>query len=464
MRILCLGLALATSACSMTPKLVLPPPPVAREYPVVLGGEALPDWRTMFGDARLQRLIAVALSENRDLRVAALNAEAAFAQTRIQRAQGRPNLNGEANYMRQRQPAGVAGAGVGLPQGEASGFSFGQFSAQMVLTAFEIDLFGRIQAQNAAANQRYLASREGQRAVGLAVVGAVAEAYLAERLAEEQVALTEATLTDWQASLAITRRLHAAGQSSGVDVAQIEGLMRQAEADLAQRKREQSQATNALVLAIGSPLPEDLPPPVALMQQPIRTELASGMPSDLLLRRPDIAQAEHELRAANADIGAARAAFMPRLSLTAAFGFASLALEKLFQSGNQNWSYSPSLSAPIFRGGELRGSLDLARVRRSAAVATYERTIQTAFREVADGLAARATFTAQTRAQQGVVEQAEKRMRLAQLTYQSGMSGRLELLDAQRTAYAARQALLMGRRDELSSAAALFRSLGGPVG
>lgn len=461
MRIVWLAPVLALSACSMTPRLVLPPAPVAASFPVQVGGEALTDWQGMFGDARLQRLISLSMRENRDLRIAALNAEAALAQTRIQRAQGRPNVNVDMSYTRQRQPAGVAGAGVGLGQGEATGFSFDQFSAQSALTAFEIDLFGRIKAQNDAANERYFASREGQRAVRLTVIGAVVEAYLAERLAAEQVALTEATLADWKASLALTRRLHAAGQASGIDLAQIEGLMRQAQADLAQRERERMLATNALVLAVGTPLPDDLPDPIGLLQQPIRTALAPGMPSDLLLRRPDIAQAEHELRAANADIGAARAAFLPRLSLTAAFGFASLALEKLFQPGNRSWSYSPALSAPIFRGGELRGSLDLARVRKAVAVATYERTIQTAFREVADGLAARATFTSQTKAQQDVVDQAENRARLVKLAYQSGLSARLELLDAQRTAYAARQALLVVRRDELSSASALYRALGG---
>lgn len=445
----------------MTPKLVLPAPPVAASYPTSVAGEAVPEWRAMFGDARLQRLIALALDENRDLRIAALNAEAALAQARVQRAQGLPNVNADMTYSRQRQPAGVAGAGVGLGQSEASGFSFGQFGAQAMLTSFEIDLFGRIRAQNTAAIERYLASQEGRRAVRLTVIGAVVEAYLAERLAAEQVSLTEATLIDWQASAEITRRLHAAGQSSAVDLAQIDGQLQRARADLAQRRREVMLATNALVLAVGAPLPDDLPSAVGLVQQPIRVALAPGTPSDLLLRRPDIAQAEHELRATNADVGAARAAFFPRLSLTAAFGFASLALDKLFQSGNRSWSYSPALSIPIFRGGELRGSLDLARIRKSVAVAGYERTIQTAFREVADGLAASATFASQVKAQQGVVEQAERRKRLAQLAWQSGVSGRLELLDAQRTAYAAQQALLVVRRDELASAAALYRALGG---
>jgi len=197
------------------------------------------------------------------------------------------------------------------------------------------------------------------------------------------------------------------------------------------------------------------------MGQPIRTALAADTPSDLLTRRPDIMQAEHELRAANADVGAARAAFFPRLSLTGAFGFASLALQSLFQSANQSWSFSPALSVPIFRGGELKASLDLSRVRTSIAIATYEKAIQTAFREVADGLAARATFTTQLDAQNAVVAQAERRLSLTRLSHRAGVTSRLELLDAQRTLYAAQQALLSARHGELTSATALYRALGG---
>jgi len=461
MRSLALALMLTPTACAMTPKLTLPAAPVAPAYRVALDGEAVPEWRGMFGDPRLQRLIALALSDNRDLRIAALNAEAARAQIRVTRAQGLPNVGLDGAYTHQRQPGTVAGAGVGLGNAASSGVTFGQFTAQAALTSFEIDLFGRLRAQNSAATERYLASREGQRAARITVIGAVADAYIAERLAEEQLHLTEATLADWQGSLAIARKLHSAGQSSGVDLAQAEGLARQALADLAQREREREQATNALTLAVGAPLPSNLPQGMGLMQQPIRTSLAAGTPSDLLLRRPDIAQAEHDLRAANADIGAARAAFLPRLSLTGAFGFASLALQSLFTAGNRSWSYTPAISLPIFRGGELRGNLDIARLRSSIAVATYERSIQTAFREVADGLAGRATFASQLTEQRAVVEQAGRRAALARLSYRAGMTSRLELLDAQRTAYSAQQVLLTVRRDELTSATALYRALGG---
>ncbi|WP_295131982.1 efflux transporter outer membrane subunit [uncultured Reyranella sp.] len=460
-RELALTLLLATTACTMTPKQTLPEAPVASAYPLALDGEAVPAWRGMFGDPRLQTLIDLALRDNRDLRIAALNAETARAQIRVTRAQGLPNVNLDGSYSGQQQPSSVADAGVGLGNVASSAVTFGQFTAQAALTSFEIDLFGRLRAQNAAATERYLASREGQRAVRLAVIGAVADAYLAERLADEQLRLTEVTLADWQASLAIARRLHDAGQASGVDLAQAEGLTRQAQADLVQRRRERMLATHALTLTVGASLPADLPPPIALMQQPIRTALAAGTPSDLLLRRPDIAQAEHELHAANADIGAARAAFLPRLSLTGMFGVASLALGGLFNAANQSWSYTPAITLPIFRGGELRGNLDLARLRTSIAVATYEKSIQTAFREVADGLAARATFASQLTEQKVVAEQAERRVVLARMSYQAGMASRLELLDAQRSAYAARQALLTARRDELTSAIALYRALGG---
>jgi NodT family efflux transporter outer membrane factor (OMF) lipoprotein len=459
---------LATSACSMTPKLSLPTPPVASTYPVVggavvgEGGDALPAWRGMFGDLRLQQLIALSLDANRDLRLATLNAEAARAQTRVQRAQSLPGINAEGGYTRQRQPSGVAGAGIGLAPGSSeTGVEFGQFTAQSVLTSFEIDLFGRVRAMNEAAFQRWLASVDARRAVRLTVLGAVVDAYLNERLAEEQLALTQATLADWRASRDITQRLKEAGQASGADLAQAEGLVRQAEADIAQRERERAQATNALTLAVGAPLPVTLPPAVPLLDQPMRTALTAGLPSDLLIRRPDIAQAEHDLRAANADIGAARAAFFPRLSLTAAFGFSSLAFDGLFKGTNGAWSYAPAISVPIFRGGELRGNLDVAKLRTSSAVASYEKAIQTAFREVADGLAARATYATQLTALRGAVTEAQHRAALASLSYRAGRVSRLELLDAQRTAYAAQQAALVVRRDELASAAALYRALGG---
>lgn len=469
MRKLSLIALLLTGACSMNPKLEVPPPPVAAAYPDAAPAEqtsaAALDWRTMFGDPRLQQIIAVALENNRDLRITALNVEAARAQFRVARGAQLPQVDGNGAYTRQRVPTAAAAAGIGgVPGGGAnvpSGFEFEQYSANAALTSFEIDLFGRLRSQSQAAFERYLASDEGRRAARIALIGSVVDAYLDERLAQEQLALTERTLADWTASLDITRKLHTARQVSGLDMAQAEGQVRQAEADREMRARSLAQARNALQMLVGAALPADLPAPIALADQPIQTQLPAGLPSDLIANRPDIRQAEHELVASNADVGAARAAFFPRISLTAMFGFTSLALDSLFTNDNRAWSFSPQVSQPIFRGGSLRGELRLAEVRKSIAVAQYERTIQAAFREVADGLAGRATFARQSEAQRQAQAAATRRAELSALRYQAGVDSRLELLDAQRADYAVRQALLDLRRQELSSAAGLYRALGG---
>jgi multidrug efflux system outer membrane protein len=461
MRKLAFAALLLTGACSMNPKLQVPAAPVAQAYPDAEAVEAASaagiDWKAMFGDPRLQRLIALALENNRDLRVTTLNVEAARAQFRVARGAQFPQVDGTASYARQRTSAAAATGGGATP----GGIEFEQYTASAALTSFEIDLFGRLRSQSQAAFERYLASDEGRRAARIALIGSLVDAYLDELLAQEQLALTEQTLRDWTTSLDITRKRHAARQASGLDLAQAEGQVKQAEADLAMRTHALGQARNALQLLLGAPLPADLPAPVALIEQPIKTQLAAGLPSDLLRNRPDIRQAEHELVAANADVGAARAAFFPRLSLTAMFGFTSLALDGLFDGGNRTWSFSPQITQPLFRGGSLRGELRLAEVRKAIAVAQYERAIQAAFREVADGLAGRATFARQSDAQRQAAAAAARRVELSTLRYRAGLDSRLELLDAQRSDYVARQALLDLRRQELSSAAGLYRALGG---
>ncbi len=471
MRTLPLIALLLTSACSMNPKLETPAPPVALSFPDATPQEAASaaalDWRNMFADPRLQAIIEVALENNRDLRVTTLNVEAARAQFRVARGAQLPQVDANGGYTRQRIPTAAAAAGIGgIPGGgEApSGIEFEQYSANAALTSFEIDLFGRLRSQSQAAFERYLASDEGRRAARIALIGSVVDAYLEERLAQEQLALTDHTLDDWTAALEITRKRHEAKQVSGVDIAQTEGQVRQAEADQAMRSRALSQARNALQLLVGAPLPADLPAPISLMDQPIETQLPAGLPSDLIANRPDIRQAEHTLIAANADVGAARAAFFPRLSLTGLFGFTSLAFDNLFTKDNRTWSFSPQISQPIFRGGSLRGELRLAQVRKSIAIAEYERAIQSAFREVADGLAGRATFAQQLDAQRKTAQAAARRVEFSTLRYRAGLDSRLELLDAQRSDYAARQALLDLRRQELSSAAGLYRALGGGSG
>lgn len=453
---------LLSTACSMNPKLDRPIPPVAPIFSGATGAEptsaATIGWRDMFLDPRLQRLITLALENNRDLRITTLNVEAARAQFRVARSVQLPSVDAQGSYTRQRPPTGSSSrasdtAGIG---GE-----FSQFSANAALTGFEIDLFGRLRSQSQAAFARYLASEEGRRAARIALIGSVVDAYLAERLAEEQLALTEGTLAAWRQSLDITRRLRAADQNSGLDVAQAEGLVRQAEADREARIRARAQAGNLLQLLVGTRLPDDLPPAAPLMAQPIQTELPAGLPSDLLINRPDIRQAEHDLIAANADVGAARAAFFPRLSITGLLGMISPAFDGLFRGESWTWSFTPQVTLPIFKGGSLRGELRLSEVRKSIAIVHYERAIQGAFREVSDGLAGRATYARQIQAQTAAVDSTVRRTRLANLRYHAGVDSRLELLDAQRSDYTARQALLDLKRDELSSAAGLYRALGG---
>lgn len=448
---LCGGLA----ACSLTPLLELPPPPVPASFP--LATEAAPagppGWRAMFGDPRLQRLIELALLRNRDLRLAALNVEAAQALARVQRAGLLPGVGLSATQTRERART-VDGGEQTSRQAEVN----------VVVSAFELDLFGRVRALSDAALARYLASEHGRDAVHIALVGAVAEAYFAQQLAIEQRQLGERLLADWQQSLALARLLKQAEQSSSLDVAQAEAQAALAEAELEARRRAEAQAANALQLLVGGELPGDLPAALPLAGQPVIARLPAGLPSELLLTRPDLRQAEQMLVAANADIGAARAAFFPQISLTASFGYASTALGGLFDPGHQVWRFAPQLSQPLFQGGRLRAELRLAEVRKSEAVAQYERAIQNAFREVADALAGIATFDRQIAAQQRALDAAERRMALSRQRYQAGLDGRLELLDAQRQFDAARQAMLALRHEEIVNRVALYKSLGGGLG
>lgn len=455
-----LPLTVALSACTFTPLLVKPEAPVPSVFPTGPTEHSPTQaadigWRTMFPDARLQRLITIALENNRDLRLATLNVEAAQAQYRIQRSAQLPGIDTSAQTTRQR----TVTKGLGAPlQSQAVAE---QVSASIGQSTFEIDLFGRMRSLSEAALARYLATDEGRRTAQITLVGAVADAYLAERLAREQYVLAERTLANWQHSLDLVRLLRHAQQSSGLEAAQAEGQVATAEADLEARARTVALAQNALRLLVGADLPNDLPQGLPLDRQPILTALPAGLPSDLLTRRPDIRQAEQTLKAANADIGAARAAFFPRISLTTSFGYASSAMSGLFGSQSRVWNFSPQIVQPLFQGGRLRAELRLAEVRKSSAVVEYERTIQTAFREVADGLAGQQTFSHQVAAQLRVVDSTQRRAELSLLRYRAGVEGRLELLDAQRQLYAAQQALLELRRDAFGSAVGLYKALGG---
>lgn len=454
-----LGLSLGLSACTLTPPRPEPQPDVAPTYagskgePAGAAVSAL-GWRKLFSDARLQRLIGLALEQNRDLRLAALNVQAAQAAYGIERSAGLPSVALEAGQVRERVSQGARA--LGEPAGVAR-----ESSLRVGVTAFELDLFGRVRALSEAALARYLASEQGRQAAQLALVAAVADAYFAELGAQAQLRLAEHTLQDWQQSLDLALLLQQASQHSRLEVAQARSQVAQAEADLQARQRALASARHTLNRLVGTALPSDLPPPLPLDQQMAVAGLPPGLPSELLLQRPDLRQAEQLLVAANADIGAARAAFFPRLSLTAAFGYASPSLGSLFESAGRGWRFTPQISQPLFNGGRLRAELDLSKVRQSEAVTRYEDAIQQAFREVADALAGVATYDPQIAAQQRAVQAEQQRVELSTLRYRAGLQGRLELLDAQRQLYAAQQALLELRRARNSNIVTLYKALGG---
>ena len=445
-----IALLLGLAGCQTVPRTAAPdvvaPVFPASSVEVDQRSAAERNWRSVFVDPRLQALIEIALADSRDLQLALLDVDAARAQLRIQNAGSAPQVDAQVGYSQSGGPGDQ---------------STGQSTVSFALSAFELDLFGRLRAESDSSFAAYLAAQSGRDAAQIAVMSTVADAYLAQSAAEEAVALTTLTLADWRASLDLTHRLQEAGKASGLDVAQAEGQVLAAEADREAARRDLAIATNALTLAIGRPMPDDLPARLGIEAEPIVTRLGAGVPSDLLERRPDIRQAEHQLAAANADIRAARAAFFPRLSLTAALGSASADLGGLFRGANRTWSFAPVITQPLFNAGRLKGALDLAEIRADQAVATYERTIQTAFREVADGLAGRETYDAQLDRETAAVRVAERRRLLSQQRYAAGLDSRLELLDAQRQLYAQQRARLATQKARLANAVTLYRALGG---
>lgn len=460
-----LALLTCLTACTLTPRLDQPALPVSASYPAqAVGYQAsnttgLPatalNWQGLFNDPRLRALIELALDNNRDLRLASLNVQAVQAQYRIQRADRLPSVAASATAVRERSRA-TGQASSAQPQDVSK-----QVGLSVGITAFELDLFGRVQSLSDAALARYLASDYGRRAAQTALVGAVADAYFAQRLAQEQLILAEKTVADWEQSFHLVHLRWQANQTSGLDLAQAQGQVAIAQADRDARQRALARADNALQLLIGTEIPDTLPAPLSLESQAAYRQIQPGLPSDLLLTRPELQQAEQLLIAANADVGAARAAFFPRISLTASFGYTSSSLNGLFDPTGQIWSFAPQITQPLFQFGRLRGELRVAELRKAEAVAQYERAIQIAFREVADALAGTATYGRQIEAQLRALSSAKRRSDLSTLRYRAGLEGRLEMLDAQRQLYVQRQALLDLRREEVSNVVALYKALGG---
>ncbi|HET7825445.1 MAG TPA: efflux transporter outer membrane subunit, partial [Anaeromyxobacter sp.] len=335
------------------------------------------------------------------------------------------------------------------------------YSVGGAVTAFELDLFGRVRSLSAAALQEYFQTEEARRSAQLSLVAAVATQYLAVRSLEDQVTLAKSTLEALEASYALTQRTYQAGRTNELDLRTAESQVLTARFNLSAASQQRAQAEDALVLLVGAPIPPGIPPPKPLDAQPIVADLPAGISSEVLARRPDVLAAEHGLLAANASIGAARAAFFPSITLTAFGGKSSSDLSRLFDPGQDAWSFTPRINLPIFQGGALRASLDVAEVRKSIEVARYERAIQGAFREVSDALASRDALEVQLEAQEARVRAEQRRYELSDLRYRKGIDSYLVVLTAQRDLFAAQLGLIQSRLARLANLVDLYRALGG---
>ncbi|NDP57817.1 MAG: efflux transporter outer membrane subunit [Oxalobacteraceae bacterium] len=443
------------SACSMAPLYVQPAAPVAATFAGNADGTVTAadlGWRTFFPDQRLQALITAALIDNRDLRTAALRIEEARALYNVQSADLLPNINGTASGARARVPGSLSM--TGRPT------TGGSYQIGLGLASFELDFFGRVRSLNDAALAQYLATSEARLSVQISLVSEVAKAYLAERGFDEQLMLARQTLEGRLQAYQLAQQRYDVGASSELDLRLSETLVQTARVSQLTLQRQRAQASNALTLLVGRAT-TDLPAAPLLSDENIITTIAAGLPSDLLMRRPDIRAAEQRLKSANANIGAARAAFFPRISLTAAAGSSSNALSGLFDAGSGSWSFAPQLVLPIFDAGRNRSNLTLAQVRTDLAVVDYEKVIQIAFREVSDALVARGLLEEQVLAQQAVVNAQTVRQTLAQQRFDNGISSALDVVDAQRELFIAQQALVQIRQLRLTNAVDLYRSLGG---
>ncbi|MES3023307.1 MAG: efflux transporter outer membrane subunit [Pseudomonadota bacterium] len=445
-----LALALALAGCaSLAPTYERPAAPVAAAFPdaPAIGGEAAAGiaWQRFFTDARLRQLIELSLSGNRDLRVAVLNIEQARAQYQIRRAERLP---------------GVSLAVNGSRMTEADDSIASSYSAGFGVSAFELDFFGRVRNLGEAALAQFLATTEARKSAQISLVASVANVYLSLLADDELLDLTQKTLAARTESLKLIQLKYDNGVVSKLDLQQGLSLVDSARVTLAQQRRQRAQDANLLTLLVGQPLPATLAPASTLAATTL-AELPAGLPSDLLTARPDIRAAEQQLIGANANIGAARAAFFPRISLTATAGSASGELSGLFSGGSYGWTVAPQLLLPIFDHGRNRANLGSARAGRDIAIAQYERTIQNAFREVSDALAGQATFGEQLRAQRAVAEAEAERFALSDLRYRNGAASYLDLLDAQRSLFGAQQAAVLARLQQLQNQVTLYRVLGG---
>ena len=453
-----LTLAMTLAGCmSLAPKYERPAAPVAPAFPempkagsapaaaVATEAPATIAWERFFPDARLRGVIGQALNNNRDLRVAIANIEQARAQYRIQRADRLPSV-------------GLGVSGSRQTTGEDQPIN-SLYQSGLSVTSFELDLFGRVRNLSQAALAQFLATEEARKSAQISLISSVANVYLQLLADEELLAITQQTLGTRQESLRLTQLRFDNGVASRFELQQARSLVETALATLAQQQRQRAQDINLLTLLVGAPV-EPVPQGATLASTEL-PDLPAGLPSDLLANRPDIRSAEQQLIAANANIGAARANFFPRITLTGSVGSASTELSGLFKSGSYGWSFAPQAILPIFDYGRNTAVLGSARAQRDIAVAQYEQSIQTAFREVADALAGQSTFSEQLRAQRAVAEAEADRFNLADLRYRNGAASYLELLDAQRALFQAQQAAVQANLQRLQNQVTLYSVLGG---
>ena len=452
-----LALACALTGCSLAPTYQRPEAPVPAQWGNATGqqGQAVAqlDWHAFIVDPTLRQLIGTALGNNRSLRQALLDIEQARALYGIRRANRVPGLNAGASGNRQHLPSDLSSDGR---EGVNSTYQVG-----LSLPEYEIDLFGRVKSLSDAALEQYLATEEVSRAAHIALIAEVSQAYLTLDGAERRLALTRQTLGSRNDSLALVGQRRTVGTATALDHQEALGLVEQSRAELESILREQQQAYNALVLLLGSASAANVIPAERPEAPMVLPDIAPGTPSALIERRPDILAAEHRLRARNADIGAARAAFFPRISLTGSFGTSSAQMSGLFEGGSRNWGFMPQLSLPLFDAGRNKAALSLSEARKDSAVAAYEGTIQTAFREVADALAASDTLRREEIARQALAETSRVSLALAKARYEGGVDSHLRYLDAQRNTYLNEAAAIEASIERQKSLVDLFRALGG---
>ena len=448
--------AMALAGCSFIPVYERPAAPVADTFVPTLHNAAASDragttaadlqWQDFFKDARLRRLIELSLQNNRDLRVAVLAIEQTRAQLQVRRADELPTVN-----------AGISGT-----RGPASsGAIASTYTAGLSVTAYELDFFGRVRALSQAAQAQLLGSQEARKTVQISLIASVASTYLNLLADDELLRVAREALATRQESLRLMQLKFDNEAASKVDLSQTQSLLEGAKVALAQGIRQRAQDENALVLLLGQPLPTDLPTGLPITSQGLLPDLPAGIPSEILTRRPDIRQAEQQLLANNANMGVARAAFFPRITLTGSAGVVSSDLDTLFSNGTTAWTFVPQLLLPIFDYGRNSANLESAKVARDIAVAQYEKAVQTGFREVADALAGRATLGEQLRAQNGQLAAEQTRMQLIDLRFKHGAASAFEVLDAQRSLFAAQQAAVQVQVQQVQNLVTLYKVLGG---